>query len=628
MEGEITREDLKQELLTNWPTPVLGEVARRCGIPDEAVAGLDHPGLVGKVLDLIPLERLLEELLTREVAPPAATGPAEAPAAAPAAEVSGVPEVPPAAPAAPETPAPPRGDAPGEITRDALVAELNSNWTRTEVGELCSHFGVEVAEPGDQRAMVDRLLDQVSKDRLLAELVERENRRAASRAQEAAAEAAARDALRLADAAGTPAPGGDEAVPAAEPARPEEPTPASSEAAAGTGREREEEYDDSSLLKELRSIRRDSEAEEDAEKAEPEPGSRRSPVATLALVALVMLPVMWFTSPPFRSRVDGLLDQFLGKPGTGTGGTLVTTGSVDPHAVTTGSVPATMSASTVALVPEGTPGPTATPAVAGTGPAGPTPAPSPTPAASTSVGVPPVPTPVPTPAVATRVPEPSPVPTTPRPPVAPSVSPSAAPTPAVAPTPAPTVAAATPTAVPTGVPSPSAPAPGALVPADQLWSQAMAAEKAGDLAKAILRAEKARTSGGKDWAGYAVAGTWIARWSLAIGKDLFQQGDTAAAAAILRKSLELDASEAETHLALGRCLERSKAYPEALASYRRAVELKPDLGRAWSYLAYAYRAQKMYDEAERAAEEAAKHGEALDPGFLFLLKYRPAPVEP
>jgi len=63
---------------------------------------------------------------------------------------------------------------------------------------------------------------------------------------------------------------------------------------------------------------------------------------------------------------------------------------------------------------------------------------------------------------------------------------------------------------------------------------------------------------------------------------------------------------------------RSKEWSVATASFRKAVELKPDYAEAWNELGYALRNSGNYPESIKAYDEALR----LKPRFPEALEYR------
>jgi Flp pilus assembly protein TadD len=61
----------------------------------------------------------------------------------------------------------------------------------------------------------------------------------------------------------------------------------------------------------------------------------------------------------------------------------------------------------------------------------------------------------------------------------------------------------------------------------------------------------------------------------------------------------------------------AKRFPAAVASFRRAVDARPNFPEAWNELGFALRQTGKYDEALRAYEQALK----LRPNFPEALEY-------
>ncbi len=575
MQGDLTTEDLRQELLASCDLAALAEVAGALGvsIPETATAG----EVADLLMQQVPLDRLVEEMVRREAG-----------SAAPAAAGGGDGEV-------------------DGITPEALRTELETNWTDEQLRSLASHFGVEVESLRSVPDLAEKIVAEVPTGTLVEELMRRETERAGN--------------------AGSPGPdeGADEG--AADPATAGEPAPRPAPAPVTSPKSETvaeaENYDDSNLLRELRSMRRDTELDEDSvDPVESEGGAAR--LATFVVVVIVSFGLMWFVNPTFRTQVLGLLGRppatdIPGEPSTDPSS--ATTGAIDPAAATTSPAEATP----------------------GTGPTtGSTVVPIPTPAGATVV-VPATPavttapvsvaSPIPSRKPPAVTPKPSP---TPRPPTPPAVTPKPSrlpesPTPS-APVPAPSPAATPVSTAPpaTTAPVPATPAVTAPVAAvaeakrlaDDLTTQGQEAQLDGDRARAIAKYEGALREAPAGWEGAEEVVKRLAVLRLEVGEVAFLEGRIDEAVTSLRRSVEL-APTSKAYLYLGRSLERKKVFPEALASYAKAVALDPTNGRAHYYLAYAYRAQGLFPEAEREAALAEKYGEVLDPGFKVLLRYRP-----
>jgi tetratricopeptide (TPR) repeat protein len=81
---------------------------------------------------------------------------------------------------------------------------------------------------------------------------------------------------------------------------------------------------------------------------------------------------------------------------------------------------------------------------------------------------------------------------------------------------------------------------------------------------------------------------------------------TELAASVLDQALAIDANHAEAHFLKGRMLQTESRLGEALAEYRRAVDLRPDFAEARVALGLQFIASGNYAEAEQAFEIAAR----------------------
>jgi tetratricopeptide (TPR) repeat protein len=81
---------------------------------------------------------------------------------------------------------------------------------------------------------------------------------------------------------------------------------------------------------------------------------------------------------------------------------------------------------------------------------------------------------------------------------------------------------------------------------------------------------------------------------------------TELAASVLDQALAIDGSHAEGHFLRGRMLQTENRLGEALAEYRRAVELRPDFAEARVALGLQFIASGNYAEAEQAFEIASR----------------------
>ena len=118
-----------------------------------------------------------------------------------------------------------------------------------------------------------------------------------------------------------------------------------------------------------------------------------------------------------------------------------------------------------------------------------------------------------------------------------------------------------------------------------------------------------------------------ARKAAGAGPDTAQlQADFKAAATLLQEG-KLDESEAafkelaaknpstpEVHYNLGLIATRKKDWPAAEAAFKRAIELRPEFGDAYSQLADVYTKMGQPEKATEVLQQAAEGG---DPGVLF-----------
>nr|WP_320012518.1 tetratricopeptide repeat protein [uncultured Desulfobulbus sp.] len=86
--------------------------------------------------------------------------------------------------------------------------------------------------------------------------------------------------------------------------------------------------------------------------------------------------------------------------------------------------------------------------------------------------------------------------------------------------------------------------------------------------------------------------------------------------ALLRQAVETCNADAELYYQLGRELERSRKYDQALEQYRRALELNPEMARVHGNMGDIFRSQKKLVEAIHAYQS----GLSLDPKNSRLQK--------
>ncbi|HET8550014.1 MAG TPA: tetratricopeptide repeat protein, partial [Bryobacteraceae bacterium] len=96
----------------------------------------------------------------------------------------------------------------------------------------------------------------------------------------------------------------------------------------------------------------------------------------------------------------------------------------------------------------------------------------------------------------------------------------------------------------------------------------------------------------------------------------------------LAEACRLRPNDPDTHFQLGVFQDSRKAHAEAVAAFRRVVELRPNDARAWDYLALHLEALGQVDEAEAAFRKGAsvnrgRYADAyLDYNFGRLLAKR------
>lgn len=512
------------------------------------------------------------------------------------------------------------GLEPQEIPREMLEVELKENWSEVAVDELCDHFRLDAKGIGKQ-IQIRMLLDQVATLDLLKAMLDREGQRdkqeALAGTTEESVTSSDSSGPRLSSQAGTgfSVPGDaaveDPEVPEGEdaPAKESETEPESNsegEKAAGNWRDQfraEEQADedppksspgagsqDDSLLKELRSIRRESELDE-LDDLENEGSGGKLPWVALGLVALLVL-VPKFLNPK-KPRKKGK------KPPTAVASsvpqTLASTSSVvlvseppsEPETATEPEPPE--------VVDEGSPGLDPDPGQA-------TPEAPPTPEASPSpeVDAPELPT---SPS--------SEVSSDPSDPVDAETQDPALPTPPED--------AGEQTAQAEGDPEADP-----VDPLAELLTQAEKSLDEGDSGRGIFLLGQALEKLSPERPEAKQVRARIAELSEEEGRESFRTGKTEAAVLNFQRALDHSPERLpQVHFQLGRCYERLRRYDEAARQYQDTIESDPKFAKAHAYLAYVFRAQGRFDAALRQARLAEEKGERLDPGFKILLRYRP-----
>ena len=91
-----------------------------------------------------------------------------------------------------------------------------------------------------------------------------------------------------------------------------------------------------------------------------------------------------------------------------------------------------------------------------------------------------------------------------------------------------------------------------------------------------------------------------------LGASLLQQGKLEEAIAEFRKAVELDPKYTAAHLHLGYAYDRKGQVDEAIAQYRRVIELEPGSVIAHTNLGVLYDRKGLYDEAIGEFEHALR----------------------
>ena len=91
-----------------------------------------------------------------------------------------------------------------------------------------------------------------------------------------------------------------------------------------------------------------------------------------------------------------------------------------------------------------------------------------------------------------------------------------------------------------------------------------------------------------------------------VGADFLKQNQLEEAIAEFRRAVEVDPSYVAAHFNLAYAYERAQRFDEAIAQYTRALQLEPDNVFGLNNLGVLYTNKGQYDEAIRVLEQAAK----------------------
>lgn len=105
---------------------------------------------------------------------------------------------------------------------------------------------------------------------------------------------------------------------------------------------------------------------------------------------------------------------------------------------------------------------------------------------------------------------------------------------------------------------------------------------------------------------------------LSHAREMGLEGKADDAIKMIQGIIAEDPNVGDAHFALGNVYLRKKAYPDAIAAFKKALELKPDDSFAVMNIAGAYQAQGRVDDAERFVLDYLKTG-FRDPQLLYIL---------
>ena len=91
-----------------------------------------------------------------------------------------------------------------------------------------------------------------------------------------------------------------------------------------------------------------------------------------------------------------------------------------------------------------------------------------------------------------------------------------------------------------------------------------------------------------------------------VGADFLKQNQPEEAIAEFRRAVEVDPSYVAAHFNLAYAYERAQRFDEAIAQYKRALQLEPDNVFGLNNLGVLYTNKRQYDEAIKVLEQAAR----------------------
>jgi len=87
-----------------------------------------------------------------------------------------------------------------------------------------------------------------------------------------------------------------------------------------------------------------------------------------------------------------------------------------------------------------------------------------------------------------------------------------------------------------------------------------------------------------------------------------------------KKAVEINPEYAEAHFNLGLSYYRKGMYDEAIAAFNRAIEINPEYTKAHNNVAILYYHKGEYSLAIKHCDRAMQLGQTVHPGLLKLLK--------